>query len=143
MSAATDAEASWRENSDNQTRLAFGQALLEIGARESRSVVLSADTQDLLGIRPWIERFPDRFIDVGICEQHAVGMAAGLTREGHMPVVAIRHATSRSRRRRSRPCLKVPRWRPYLPIQVLQISPQRCRFQKRPKQRLTLSRNLQ
>ena len=58
MSAATDAEASWRENSDNQTRLAFGQALLEIGARESRSVVLSADTQDLLGIRPWIERFP-------------------------------------------------------------------------------------
>ena len=87
MSAATDAEASWREKSDNQTRLAFGQALLEIGARESRSVVLSADTQDLLGIRPWIERFPDRFIEIGIAEQNAIGVASGLATTGLRPYV--------------------------------------------------------
>ena len=87
MSAATDAEASWREKSDNQTRLAFGQALLGIGARESRSVVLSADTQDLLGIRPWIERFPDRFIEIGIAEQNAIGVASGLATTGLRPYV--------------------------------------------------------
>ena len=44
----------WRVRAANQTRLAFGQALLELARREPRTVVLSADTQDLLGIRPYI-----------------------------------------------------------------------------------------
>ena len=52
MNAPDLAAPEWRTKSANQTRLAFGQALLEIGAREPRAVVLSADTQDLLGIRP-------------------------------------------------------------------------------------------
>jgi len=76
-----------RERSARQTRLAFGQALLEIGARESRSVVVSADTQDLLGIRPFIQRFPERFLEFGIAEQNAIGAAAGLATTGLRPYV--------------------------------------------------------
>lgn len=85
MSAPVSME--WRTKSANQTRLAFGQALLEIGAREPRSVVISADTQDLLGIRPFIERHPERFVEVGIAEQNAIGIASGLATTGLRPYV--------------------------------------------------------
>ncbi len=77
----------WRAKAANQTRLAFGQALLELGAREPRTVVLSADTQDLLGIRPYIERFPEHFIELGIAEQNAIGVASGLATTGLRPYV--------------------------------------------------------
>lgn len=87
MSAATSAGDDWRARAANQTRLAFGQALLEIGAREPRSVVVSVDTQDLLGIRPWIERFRDRFVELGIAEQNAIGVASGLATTGLRPYV--------------------------------------------------------
>jgi transketolase len=82
-----EAPTDWRAKSANQTRLAFGQALLEIADREPRAVVLSADTQDLLGIRPYIERFRDRFVEVGIAEQNAIGVAAGLATTGLRPYV--------------------------------------------------------
>lgn len=72
----------WRAKAANQTRLAFGQALLEIAARDLKAVVLSADTQDLLGIRPFIGLYPKRFIEVGIAEQNAIGIASGLATTG-------------------------------------------------------------
>ena len=84
---APETTAAWRAKSANQTRLAFGQALLEIGAREPRAVVVSADTQDLLGIRPYIERFPERFIELGIAEQNVIGAAAGMATTGLRPYV--------------------------------------------------------
>ncbi len=87
MNAPDLAAPEWRTRSAKQTRLAYGQALLEIGARESRAVVLSADTQDLLGIRPFIERFRDRFIEMGIAEQNVIGAAAGLATTGMRPYV--------------------------------------------------------
>ena len=87
MNTATLASTNWRETSANQTRLAFGQALLEIGAREPRSVVLSVDTQDLIGIRQWIAQFPERFIELGIAEQNAIGVASGLATTGLRPYV--------------------------------------------------------
>jgi len=79
MNAPDSVQPEWRAKSANQTRLAYGQALLELAARESRTVVLSADTQDLLGIRTYIERHRDRFIELGIAEQNAIGVASGLT----------------------------------------------------------------
>jgi transketolase len=87
MNAPSSGVAAWRERAANQTRLAFGQALLEIGAREPRAVVLSADTQDLIGIRAFIERYRERFIEVGIAEQNAIGIAAGLATTGMRPYV--------------------------------------------------------
>jgi transketolase len=87
MNAPDVASPEWRTKSANQTRLAFGQVLLEIGAREPRAVVVSADTQDLLGIRLYIERFRDRFIELGIAEQNVIGAASGLATTGLHPYV--------------------------------------------------------
>jgi transketolase len=87
MNAPDLAAPEWRLKSANQTRLAFGQALLELAAREPRTVVLSADTQDLLGIRPYIGRYKERFIELGIAEQNAIGVASGLAATGMRPYV--------------------------------------------------------
>src|SRR5438132_6007655 len=79
---ATTQAHDWRAQAANQTRLAFGQALLEVAARDSKAVVLSADTQDLLGLRPYMARSPERFVEVGIAEQNAMGIASGLATTG-------------------------------------------------------------
>src|SRR5262245_32597964 len=75
----------WHVQAANQTRLAYGQALLEVSSLDPKTVVLSADTQDLLGIRPYIARYPERFIEVGIAEQNAMGIASGLATTGLRP----------------------------------------------------------
>jgi transketolase len=72
----------WRAKAADQTRLAFGQALLEVAARDPKAVVLSADTQDLLGIRSFMALYPTRFVEVGIAEQNAMGIASGLATTG-------------------------------------------------------------
>lgn len=72
----------WRAQSANQSRLAFGQALLEVARRDPRAVVISADTQDLLGLRPYIAGYPERFVEVGIAEQNMIGVASGLATTG-------------------------------------------------------------
>jgi transketolase len=87
MNAPDGVQPEWRVKSANQTRLAYGQALLELASRESRTVVVSADTQDLLGIRTYIERHRDRFIELGIAEQNAIGVASGLATTGMRPYV--------------------------------------------------------
>jgi transketolase len=87
MNAPDAVQPEWRTKSANQTRLAYGQALLELASRESRTVVVSADTQDLLGIRTYIERHRDRFIELGIAEQNAIGVASGLATTGMRPYV--------------------------------------------------------
>jgi len=76
-----------REKPASQPRLAFGQALLQLGAIDPEVVVLSADTQDLLGIREYIELYPDRFLEIGIAEQDKIGIAAGLATVGLKPYV--------------------------------------------------------
>ena len=85
MNTAVPSATDWRARAARQSRLAFGQALLEIGERDPKSAVISADTQDLLGIRGWIERFPDRFVELGIAEQNAIGVASGMATTGMHP----------------------------------------------------------
>jgi 1-deoxy-D-xylulose-5-phosphate synthase len=67
----------------------FGDALVELGERDQRVVAVTAAMPTGTGTQAFAERFPDRFFDVGIAEQHAVTFAAGLATEGKRPVVAI------------------------------------------------------
>lgn len=67
----------------------FGKALTKLAETDSKVVAVSAAMRQGTGLEPFAERFPERFFDVGIAEQHAVTFAAGLATEGFKPVVAI------------------------------------------------------
>ncbi|MGH2571816.1 MAG: 1-deoxy-D-xylulose-5-phosphate synthase [bacterium] len=67
----------------------FGEALIALGERDPKVVAITAAMPDGTGTGAFGEKFPDRFFDVGIAEQHAVTFAAGLACEGMKPVVAI------------------------------------------------------
>jgi transketolase len=66
---------------------AYGQALLELGAEHDRLVVLDADLASDCRIRAFELEYPDRFLECGIAEQDMVSAAAGLARQGLLPVV--------------------------------------------------------
>ena len=68
---------------------AFGGALCEIAAEDSRVVALTAAMRDGTGLASFDSRFPDRFFDVGIAEGHMVAFAGGLAAGGMRPVVAV------------------------------------------------------
>ena len=68
---------------------AFGEALCQIAERDPKVFAITAAMPDGTGLQPFHERFPERFADVGICEEHAVTFAAGLAARGFHPVVAI------------------------------------------------------
>lgn len=68
---------------------AFGRALVAEAEADDRIVAITAAMPAGTGLTQFAERFPDRFYDVGIAEQHAVGLAAGLAHGGLRPVVAI------------------------------------------------------
>src|SRR5437016_9455396 len=67
----------------------FGEALVAEAEREPRVIAITAAMGSSAGLGPFAERFPDRFFDVGIAEQHAVTFAAGLAMAGMRPVLAI------------------------------------------------------
>ena len=68
---------------------AFGQALCDLAENDKRIFAITAAMPEGTGLEPFRKRFPERFADVGICEEHAVTFAAGLAASGHRPVVAI------------------------------------------------------
>jgi 1-deoxy-D-xylulose-5-phosphate synthase len=68
---------------------AFSQALLAEATADDRIVAITAAMRSGTGLDKFAATFPDRFYDVGIAEEHAVGFAAGLALGGRKPVVAI------------------------------------------------------
>jgi transketolase len=66
---------------------AYGQALLEFAGQRKDLVVLDADLSSDCKLRNFENAYPDRFIENGIAEQDMVSMAAGLARQGLLPVV--------------------------------------------------------
>src|SRR3954462_168002 len=68
---------------------AFSEALLACAERDPRVVAITAAMPGPTGLLPFQARFPDRFFDVGIAEQHAVTAAAGMAMGGLRPVVAV------------------------------------------------------
>jgi 1-deoxy-D-xylulose-5-phosphate synthase len=67
----------------------FGPVLCRIASEEPRVLAITAAMPGGTGLEPYAEEYPDRYYDVGICEQHAVAMAGGLAMGGALPVVAI------------------------------------------------------
>jgi len=67
----------------------FGRVLATLAARDRRIVAITAAMPAGTGLSGFAQRFPDRFFDVGICEEHGVVFAAGLAAEGLTPVFAV------------------------------------------------------
>ena len=67
----------------------FGDTLCRMASADERIVAITAAMPEGTGLSTFAQRFPDRFFDVGICEQHAVTFAAGMATRGFKPMVAI------------------------------------------------------
>ncbi|BAU22976.1 1-deoxy-D-xylulose-5-phosphate synthase [Caldimicrobium thiodismutans] len=67
----------------------FGDTLVKLAELEPRLIAITAAMKSGTGLKKFAQKYPDRFFDVGICEQHAVTFAAGLALEGFIPVCAI------------------------------------------------------
>ncbi|MDZ7762576.1 MAG: 1-deoxy-D-xylulose-5-phosphate synthase [Desulfovermiculus sp.] len=67
----------------------FGETLCALARDDPKIVAISAAMPEGTGLKDFKVAYPDRFFDVGICEQHAVTFAAGLASQGFKPVVAI------------------------------------------------------
>ncbi len=67
----------------------FGQWLCDIAERDPSIVAITPAMREGSGLVEYSKRFPDRYFDVAIAEQHAVTFAAGLATEGFKPIVAI------------------------------------------------------
>ncbi|HLA75931.1 MAG TPA: 1-deoxy-D-xylulose-5-phosphate synthase, partial [Gammaproteobacteria bacterium] len=67
----------------------FGDWLCDMAAHDERLIGITPAMREGSGLVEFSERFPERYLDVGIAEQHAVTLAAGLACQGRKPVVAI------------------------------------------------------
>lgn len=67
----------------------FGDTLVKMAEQDERIVAISAAMLEGTGLKKFAEKYPERFFDVGIAEQHAVTFAAGLATQGMKPVCAI------------------------------------------------------
>ena len=85
---ATGLVASNKVSTPTYTQV-FGQWLCDMAAQDPRLVGVTPAMCEGSGLVAFAEQFPERYFDVGIAEQHAVTLAAGLACEGLKPVVAI------------------------------------------------------
>lgn len=68
---------------------AFGEELVKIAEKNKDVVAITAAMRDGTGLKEFARRYPKRFFDVGIAEQHAVTLAAGMAKEGLKPIFAV------------------------------------------------------
>ncbi len=83
------AEKIREENAPPSYTEVFGRTSVEMAEKDERIVAITAAMPEGTGLAAFAERFPARFVDVGICEQHAVTFAAGLASQGFRPLVAV------------------------------------------------------
>lgn len=67
----------------------FSKTIVEMARKEPKILAITAAMADGTGLVDFAREFPERFFDVGIAEEHAVTLAAGLAKKGFRPVVAI------------------------------------------------------
>ena len=68
---------------------AFGEKLVELAKQNDKIVAITAAMKDGTGLKEFAKKYPERYFDVGIAEQHALTFAAGLAKEGMVPFVPI------------------------------------------------------
>ena len=68
---------------------AFGKSLTNIAAHNKKVVAITAAMQDGVGLEKFAKKYPDRYFDVGISEEHAVTLAAGMSVSNLKPVFAV------------------------------------------------------
>ncbi|MBL4931010.1 1-deoxy-D-xylulose-5-phosphate synthase [Clostridium paridis] len=68
---------------------AFSDAMVDIGEKRNDLVAITAAMPDGTGLKEFSKKYPNRFFDVGIAEQHAVTLAGGIAKEGLRPVFAV------------------------------------------------------
>jgi 1-deoxy-D-xylulose-5-phosphate synthase len=88
FSVETGKVASSKAGPPSYTKV-FARTLTELALEDRRIVAITAAMPEGTGLDHYARQLPDRFFDVGICEQHAVTFAAGLATRGQLPVVAI------------------------------------------------------
>ena len=67
----------------------FGEKLVELAKKNEKIVAVTAAMKDGTGLKEFAKEFPNRFFDVGIAEQHAVGLVAGMAKAGLKPVLPL------------------------------------------------------
>lgn len=68
---------------------AFGEAMVKLAKKDERIVGITAAMQDGVGLKNFAEKYPNRYFDVGISEEHAVTLAAGMSVSNLKPVFAV------------------------------------------------------
>ena len=68
---------------------AFSETLIEMARKDEKIFAITAAMPSGTGLEEFAEEFPERYFDVGMCEQHGLGLATGLSMSGVKPVVAI------------------------------------------------------
>src|SRR3989344_4738426 len=69
-------------------RQGFGEGLLEAGKKDLRIVGLCADLTESTKMNLFAEKFPQRFIEIGVAEQNLAGVASGLAAMGKIPFIS-------------------------------------------------------
>jgi Transketolase, C-terminal subunit len=69
------------------TRDGFGEALVELGEKDPRVVVLTGDLMESTRVEAFAKKFPERFFECGVAEQNMMGIAAGLAAAGKIPFI--------------------------------------------------------
>ena len=67
----------------------FGKSIVQLAEKDEKVLCITAAMEIGTGMTPFIKRFPKRYLDVGIAEEHAVTYSAGLAAEGYKPIVPI------------------------------------------------------
>lgn len=78
-----------KKSPKNSYSKAFGQSLINLAREDKRITAITAAMPDGTGLNSFSKEFKDRFFDVGIAEQHAVTLAAGMASNGLKPVFAV------------------------------------------------------
>lgn len=87
--SAYNKETGETNNNNNNYSKIFGNKLIELAQEDKKIVAVTAAMKDGTGLKEFAKKFPDRFFDVGIAEQHAVGLIAGMAKAGLKPVLPI------------------------------------------------------